>query len=240
MQITIELEKDKIILPLANNQEVQGLIYHAIGTDSDYSEKVHEKGHLFEGRKFKLFTFGELKGKYEICDKNIIYSSRVTLEIRSPDVYFIQLLLSYFSINSEVQLGNNAVKVEKVRLSDEHVFNDCIEIKTLSPITVYSTEDDGHTTYFSPNDQQFYSAIAENARKKWISCYGNDEEFDMQIFPTENDKYIKRATHFKTTFITAWHGSFILKGSPRVLDFLFQTGLGSKNSQGFGMFNIIN
>ncbi len=37
-------------------------------------------------------------------------------------------------------------------------------------------------------------------------------------------------------FITAWKGSFTLKSDVESLQFLYDTGLGSRNSQGFGMF----
>ena len=43
-------------------------------------------------------------------------------------------------------------------------------------------------------------------------------------------------TLYKTTRITGWHGRFRLSGSPEMLDLLFHSGLGAKNSQGFGMF----
>ena len=60
----------------------------------------------------------------------------------------------------------------------------------------------------------------------------------MRVSPAEGARFIKRATRFKTTFITAWHGRFVLEAPPRVLELLYDTGLGSKNSQGFGMFEI--
>ena len=33
-------------------------------------------------------------------------------------------------------------------------------------------------------------------------------------------------------------GEYELIGEPKYLDFLYQTGLGSKNAQGFGMFEV--
>ena len=39
--------------------------------------------------------------------------------------------------------------------------------------------------------------------------------------------------------ISGWYGEYYLVGKRKYLDFLYQTGLGSKNSQGFGMFDVI-
>ena len=239
MQITVKLIKDKITLPIASCETIQGLIYKALSEDPLYSESVHEKGKRFDGRKFKLFTFADLKGKYETGDGVIMYSSEVVLTVRSSDSYIIQLLFLYFNKNEYVRLGNNSVAVGEVRLEDTHIFENRVTVRTLSPITVYRTEANGHTVYFSPDDGHFCDAIVSNARRKWASRFGSDEGFSLRVTTCEGARYIKRATRFKTTFITAWHGRFVLEGTPQVIDFLYQTGLGSKNSQGFGMFEIV-
>ncbi len=240
MQITVILKGTEITLPIAAYETVQGLIYRAISGDPLYSSQVHNVGNTVNGRKFKLFTFSELKGKYQINEKTITYFTNVQFEIRSVDPYFIQLLLAYFSIGRTLRLGDNDVEVLDVRLSDITVFDNEITVRTASPITVYYTESNGHTVYFSPADEQFYRLLCANAKRKWISCYGNENGFDLTVAPIENCRFIKRATRFKETFITAWHGSFVLTGTPATINFLYNVGLGSKNSQGFGMFNIIS
>ena len=148
-------------------------------------------------------------------------------------------LFSYFSQNKTVRLGENLVSVEQISLGDTRIYESAVTVRTLSPITVYVTEDNGHTTYFTPDDPRFYTAICSNARRKWLSAYGSEEGFDLKVTALPDRHFTRRATRFKTTFITAWHGCFRLEGSPRTLDFLYQTGLGAKNSQGFGLFTLI-
>ena len=46
-------------------------------------------------------------------------------------------------------------------------------------------------------------------------------------------------TKYQGNYITAWYGKYLISGKRKYLDFLYQAGLGSKNSQGFGMFEII-
>ena len=53
----------------------------------------------------------------------------------------------------------------------------------------------------------------------------------------EKDKYV---TKYKGFYINAWFGMYVLTGKRQYLDFLYQTGIGSKNAQGFGMFEIIS
>ena len=49
------------------------------------------------------------------------------------------------------------------------------------------------------------------------------------------DKYF---TKYKNFFIEAWYGLYLLEGNADYLSFLYDAGLGSKNAQGFGMFEI--
>ena len=238
MQISIVFTKDRITLPIATCETLQGLLYKAIAQDADYAQSLHDDGKIFDGRKFKLFSFGEPEGRYEIEGDSITYLSRLRLTVRSADAYFIQLLLAYFTPGREVRLGNNTVTVGDIRLGDNRIYGDRIVIRTLSPITAYITEPDGRTVYFSPEDPRFYDSLTANARRKYVGFFGTDEGFSLRVSPAEGARFIKRATRFKTTFITAWHGRFVLEAPPRVLELLYDTGLGSKNSQGFGMFEI--
>lgn len=239
MQITVTFRGKNISLPIATGETIQGLIYRGISTDPDFSGQIHNYGKKAGKRCFKLFTFSELRGRYEIkCDR-IVYASEAALDIRSADAYFIQLLFTYFTCNRSLRLGDNDVEVSDLTLTDFGVYSDTLRIRTLSPITVYVTKSDGHTSYFSPLQEEFYALIRANTKRKWTSCNDSDITRSFSVEPVEGSRFIKRATRFKDTYITAWHGSFILRGEPRVLNFLYNTGLGSKNSQGFGMFEII-
>ena len=239
MQIIIQLIGEQLSLPIASNESIQGLLYKAISENPSYSSRVHEEGRSFDGRKYKLFTFGEPEGRYMIQGKEIVYLNGMRLTVRSLDPYFIQLLFSYFTKNEQIMIGKRKVKVGEVALNDDKIFEDRIVIRTLSPITAYITNETGHTIYYSPKDEKFYDSLITNARRKWGSAYGDAEEPALRICGFEDVRYIKRATRFKSTYITAWHGTFAMEGAPKFLDFLYQVGLGSKNSQGFGMFEVI-
>lgn len=239
MQLKITLSGNKIRLPLAASSILQGFIYNALTDNLSFSRQLHDEGYAFEQRRFKLFSFGELRGKYEVTGKEMIFSNKAVLEIRSVDPYMIQLLYSYFLQNKTAMLGENKIDITNLTIDNKTIFTDNLRIKTLSPITVYSTADNRHTTYHSPEEENFYAAIIGNAKRKWRSIFSEVSDFDLTICPVENPRYIKRVTNFKSTLITAWHGEFYLNGSAEILNFLYNTGIGSKNSQGFGMFKII-
>ena len=239
MQLKLTLSGDNIRLPLAYSSTVQGFIYKALTEDSSFAYNLHENGYKIDKRKFKLFTFGEPRGKYDVVEKQLVFKDKIHLEIRSADDYMIQLMYSCFLKKGMHKLGENELSAQQITLNNKMIFTNSIKVKTLSPITVYTTEDDGHTRYFSPTDEEFYAAITNNAKRKWDSFSSDAAKFDFSIVPCENNWAVKRVTRFKDTFITAWHSEFYLKGNIEILNFLYNVGLGSKNSQGFGMFELI-
>ncbi len=246
MQLTLTFTRDygiPIMLPLASSWMLQGLLYEALSYDSAYSEFIHDYGFADGNRRFKLFCFSELQtaGRYALFQretKMIAYLSDVTLLVRSNQPHFIEVLFTYFSRNRSVWLGDNLVYV-RAQLEDERIYTDHIRVRTLSPITVYRSEEDRHTTYYSPTQPQFYEAIIAGAKRKWRSFYGTEDGFALNIAPVEDCRFICRKTRFKQTFITAWHGQFDLCGNAQTLDFLYSTGIGSKNSEGFGMLELL-
>ena len=240
MQLDLIFSKDEIRLPIATHTIINGLLYRALREDLNFSEQLHQEGYTYLNRSYKLFTFSDLSGRYIVEGKQIVFLQQARLSVRSVDDYCIELLFKYFTQNRQVELEGNAVEISDLSLHNTQIYDDFYTIRTISPITVYKTNENRHTVYFSPQDDDFYSSIIQNARRKWMSRFGSDEGFSLEIEPTLNANFKKCATHFKTTFITAWYGDFVIKAPPKVIDFLYNSGLGSKNSQGFGMFKILN
>ena len=61
----------------------------------------------------------------------------------------------------------------------------------------------------------------------------------IKIQPIQISAKDKFVTKYKQSYITGWYGIYKLIGERKYLDFLYQVGLGGKNSQGFGMFELL-
>ena len=62
----------------------------------------------------------------------------------------------------------------------------------------------------------------------------------FKITPFRLDfKKDKKIIIYKGTVIKAWMGSYVLESEPQILELSYYTGLGSKNSQGFGMWDLL-
>lgn len=81
--------------------------------------------------------------------------------------------------------------------------------------------------------------INENFKRKYNAYSGVFPEENIKIETmrfSERDKYV---TKYKGFYISGWYGIYRLQGKRKYLDFLYQAGLGDRNSQGFGMFDLI-
>ena len=74
--------------------------------------------------------------------------------------------------------------------------------------------------------------MVSNYENKYRAVTGNEPE-PLAIEPLDPQRKI--VTRFKETWINGYKGSYALTGSHRALEFVYNAGLGVKNSAGFGM-----
>lgn len=236
LKIYIDLKNENLILPINYNHILQGIVYSSLSNDLKYQSLLHNLG-ITEGANYKLFTFSALCGKHYIENKKIIFTEKIFFEIRSVDSYFIFLLYEYFKTNG-ITFGERTL-FPNLNVENKIIREESISIKMNSPICITKKNENNKSIYLSPRDNFFEEYINNNFIKKYSSYYNAEPFSNIQIIGTELSYKDKVVTNLKGTFITAWKGLYILSGSPDYLTFLYNSGLGAKNSQGFGLFEII-
>lgn len=218
-----------IVLPLSYNHFLQSCIYNTL--TPELSAFLHSKGFEAGGKVFKLFTFSKLFGKYKVVDKIISFI---------PPIYFyfstsVNLIADTFSSEAlkskEIRIGKNSVFIEAVEFEPIRPKEEVV-VKTISPITVHIPEN-GKLRYLSPDSERFFGLISSNLSKKFFANFGYSSE-DISLVSLSS-KWKKVVTFFKNTPVVGWEGMLLLKGDEKMVGLALSTGLGSKNSQGFGM-----
>jgi CRISPR-associated endoribonuclease Cas6 len=226
-------------LPINYHHILQAIVFSGIRANEEYSSFFHDEGFVRENRKFKMFTFSELNGKYEIAGKKILFRDAVRFEVRSPDARFIRILQDGFQKNG-ITYGSSRISDIRTDLRDRTIEQEEVFIKMLTPICVYSTDPFTKKTFFyRPGDLGFSEQVEQNFMRKYQAYYGVKPESGISLQPVEVSYGDKCVTKYKNFYIDGWRGIYQLSGERKYLDFLYQTGLGSKNSQGFGMFKLI-
>ncbi|QGT99804.1 CRISPR-associated endoribonuclease Cas6 [Candidatus Syntrophocurvum alkaliphilum] len=247
MRISIEFNsKRDIILPLHYNYFLQAYLYNNL-SDKDYSAFIHEKGYELEQKKFKLFTFSRLMGTFRINpEKGIIsFKSPVKLIVSSAVEQFITDLAETLMRKDDSWLGNNLLEVSTINVHRTPQFSAEKKVKMISPMVAYTTlnnENNKKTEYYSPWNQQGVEIIRQNLINKYKAINGVEpEDKNFNIIPNGNqEKKFKKIITYKNTVIIGYDGLFKLTGNPELIQLSYSTGLGSKNSQGFGCWEEIN
>lgn len=254
MRIRIELSSasKQIVLPESYNYLLQSYIYKSISTA--LARKLHDEGWEYGKRRFKMFTFSHVYAARserfrpavlptsEHPRPRIRLSSPCWFFLSSPEEQILQELAQSLLEDKEARLDSNMLHLTSVALMASPTFPsdqvNTIGVQTMSPITVYKTDETHHTTYFSPHDAAFAAYIRENARRKFMAYVGHDPDLtSFDVVPLEERDHAV-TIDFKGTMIRGYTGRFHLRGQGDLLRFLYDAGIGSKNSEGCGMIEL--
>ena len=242
IKLVLSSEYEFIDLPLHYNQAVQGMLYKSL--PKFLSKFLHDVGFFHEKRKFKLFTFSKLLSTKQIIkkeNKRILLKNPITIFISSAVDDVAKQWGSSFLKKDIIKLGKNNLYLEEIEILTKPEIREEIIIKTLSPITVYRTKDKNgkkYTEYYKPSEREFNELIKLNIKRKYEIITGKKlDDFPFNIFPVS--EYRETLERFKNVFIKGIEGKFKIKTDPNILKTVYDTGLGAKNSLGFGMIEMI-
>ncbi|MCL4384796.1 MAG: CRISPR-associated endoribonuclease Cas6 [Cyanobacteria bacterium] len=266
MRININFYCDnKFLLPIQYNHLVQSFIYNNI--NKKIANFLHEKGFELNKRNFKLFSFSRINGKIDVIkikqEYLLLIKNFFNFILSSPYEEFItSFALNLSENNKKLLLGENIVQIYSIDVLFEPEFKENMKIKMLSPITIYSTLNDAignkKTYYYNPWEKEFEILVKENLIKKMIafnnfnnlvddinnpSMLKNSDYFENKNFFIKPHKVMKKdekIINYKDTIIKAWFGEYLISGDIDLIKISYYCGLGSKNSQGFGLYEITN
>jgi CRISPR-associated endoribonuclease Cas6 len=116
-------------------------------------------------------------------------------------------------------------------------------VRAISPITVYSTlmaaNGSKKTYYYHPQEKEFSEQIRNNLYKKATLLNVDIGSAKFSIEPLRVRNTDLKTVYYHNFIIQGWLGQYLLKGTSQLLDIAYDTGLGAKNAQGFGMIDVI-
>lgn len=210
-----------------NKHSIQGFLYSPF--KQEYPEFHDIKG-------FKFFCFSDIfpVNDYKENEKKIVL-------ISSPDKSFIQFLNS--RLEGEKIIAGHPFKVKskiiKVPFNKMWI--------TGSPIVLY--KDNRNNIYYSFEREKdllfFLDRIKDNALKKYNAFYNEDLTFEDSIFDklVFNKEVVVNTVKKGNEFIiigSMWKNlekEYVSEEYKKLYSFLMETGLGEKNSMGFGFVN---
>lgn len=248
MHITITIgshESNILKLPQQYLHLFQSLIYKLL--PSPYAEFLHDRGYVVDGRSMKLFAMSwPISCKLPLInEKQISFFLPLKIVVSTPVDSTMNGIASGALSNECFHIGNNVVICEKIEACAMSAEGDSVTVKTLSPITCYSTmyRPDGrkYTVYFSPYDKDFSESVHNNLLRKFKALYPESTlpEGKVQICPVGRPaEHIARFSDQNSFPIKGWSGNFALNGPKELLQTALDCGIGAKNSGGWGCVEI--
>lgn len=246
MRLSLVFDSDyQIFLPKNYNSIVQGFIYSHMG--KDLGDAIHEEGFNRGKRQYRLFTFSRVGAEtIKPNSEGFFFLPPITLHISSVLPQVIQALSESIQAAQHLSLGPNLrLQLKELKIETKRDFKDQQLIRMLSPMTVYSTlyspEGQQKRYYYNPLEKEFSFKIEENAIRKYESYLQRDYAGPgIRIRPHRvTPKMNHHVIRYKGGVINAWDGLYHLQGDPALISFLYHAGLGSKNAQGFGCFEVV-
>jgi len=238
------VSQKKIVLKTGYSEVLQAVIYGLL--DKLSGDWLHEEGFEHKKRFFKLFCYSEIleKGKYNGKTREFHYPSQINFLISSPIDWILEQIAKNGIMKTEINLGGNIVQLSSIEVTQPpKQIEGKTRITALTPIEVHSTleKKDGtkKTYYYSPKEKEFSSLINENLKKKWKACYKEECNKNIKIYPVNIIYNKEKIRNFKGTIIKGWTGHYYLEGDTELIKFALDTGLGSRNSAGFGMVEVV-
>jgi CRISPR-associated endoribonuclease Cas6 len=250
VRIQIVLQANTFSLPIHYGHIVQGLVYSQL--EPNLAAWLHGEAYHFAQRTYKMFTFSRLEGQFKLEPehKRITFNNSVSFQLASHNTEVLASFAEHLLKSQSLRLGQIECSVRGVEIlkPPEVDFSKPIKVKTLSPITVYSTlsHPDGRkkTYYYSPQEKEWSEMLCDNLVRKAKALGWKDDAAttlaEANFKPLRVSNKDQKIISYKGFVMKAWTGVYEIDNLPATYFWLaYDVGVGSKNSQGMGMLEVV-
>jgi CRISPR-associated endoribonuclease Cas6 len=216
----------EVTLPIAYHVELQHAFYALV--DEARVKEWHE--HPYVPRPY---TFSRILGLAQVQKRTLQFSGLLRWWLSSNHPELLREVVNHLRQEPKIHLAGQALKVSALEWEPTPVFGTShIVVQTLSPIVVDDNVN-GRIVSYPPDDPRFSGHIARMAQRKAEVFLPSETQQSVTILPKGESKQIK--SWFKSTPVIGYVGQFELTGSEKMLQMLYDTGLGRRNGLGFGL-----
>lgn len=251
IRLMFQAKDQRASIPLNYNYAVSSLIYKTIAESSpEFAQKLHEKGFMVGEKTFKLFTFSRIETKDAFVDfksKRIFLNNPfIKLQVSSPIPEFLQNFVFGTFTQKSFRIDNSEFSLDSAETLDEPEITEEMNFRALSPITESIRNEKNETVYLLPKDD-WSEVITRNLQRKYEALYGKilpdakiEWKWDTYYFADERkQKKAEKLIDIKGIKVRGWLAPFSVKGDRELVKLGYETGFGNKNSQGFGMAEMV-
>ena len=169
--------RDGAILPIDYRAAISAWIYKTIGqSDTAFAKQLHEEGHPLGHRKFKLFTYGNLKPeRYEAKGGTFILSQGPTiLDVSTYLSEQAQHLMMGMFKDMKFHLGSRTrpeyFEIQQAVVLPDPKWAEEMTFQMLTPCCISKGIPDSRTSeYLPPDHPEFGERLLQNLKNKCVA-----------------------------------------------------------------------
>lgn len=233
--------KRPLTLPRAYQAQLFGMLYAVLeGVDPTLGVMLHSHKPAYHKRVYAPYVFSHLDGEHTIDGIAITFIAQASMRVRSLSPALIAAWQRGLRAGSAVRLGGYMVEVIAAEASTRAFPpGDAARIRMATPLVLHKTVEGGFAQYIAPDEGDFSRYVCGNYTRKWQAFHMPGDAPPLDITPLRVSARDKCVTTFKTARLCGWYGEYRLAADEKALELLYCIGLGERNGQGFGMFDIM-
>lgn len=250
--VTCDLRR-AVAVPINHQELLTGVVYRFLASgDGDYARFLHDEGYVLDGgqKRFKMFCFSGLRApaqrRRQAGETLWLGPGLVDWYIGSPVDLFLRNFATGLLAQGVLQVGTQTLPIAQVQAMPMPDFSSGeMRFTCWSPMVASVGQEGGGTRYLRPCEgAEFSTAVANNLRSKLRVLRGSDLPAEEGRFELEfAQDYLADPRHrggtklirYKEINIVGAQAPFRAKGSPAMLQAMYDCGAGEKNATGFGM-----
>lgn len=237
MRLSLKFDLENEHLPIQYRECVLSFIKLSLSEyDIDYFKKFYNN----KDRIIKPYTFSVFFKSPEFKeDEIIINNKKLDINFSIADYEASIILYNAFNHqkNKKFSLNRNSWTLKNISmLMEKKVDSNEIIVKFMSPLVVRSRQNQ-KDFYYSFEHKEFLDILKINIKEQLSIT--NFPENIVDTFCLEPIKAKKVIVKFYEKKMETSVGMFKISGDKELLQYLYEAGLGSRHSAGFGMFEIV-
>lgn len=237
------LLKGEGLLDYNYNYGLMKNLYEALTcVDDKKALKLHDEGIKIDNKKFKLFnyTLAFDKGVKYLKDGIGFNKDNCIRLILSGDTSILSPMIKGLIQKTKIVIKNTELNIVNMDNDKEFKFKNIMLYKVRSPIveTIYDGE---RIEYLNPCQENWYSALGNNLKRKYNAVYG-EEYKDELYFDIEDILNVKKKmiTGIKKGFLIGYTDfEIFVQATPKMQKIAYNLGLGQNSSLGMGAISYI-
>lgn len=231
MRLRIRLDTEGIQLPVDYSRGIQAFIYSSLSINK--AKALHDSEHGI----IKPFVFSNIQGPFSISGHTITFTDSAVLEIASSELTILNDLYTLLKRTGKIDIHGHQIDILESEAITNPVCKGAVTYRTISPVTVYDTNPEGHHYFYSPEDEGYAQMIFQNVRRKYQQVYGEETSDFFHIYMPRNIR--KRICKYKGFLYTAYDFTMKINTSEKIHNLIMDLGIGARNAAGFGMIKRI-